>query len=35
VRLSPYAPAALATLDLDSYDPLAVPAEPLPGKTSP
>ena len=35
VRLSPYAPAALATLDLDSYDPLAVPAEPFPGKTSP
>jgi uroporphyrin-III C-methyltransferase/precorrin-2 dehydrogenase/sirohydrochlorin ferrochelatase/uroporphyrin-III C-methyltransferase len=35
VRLSPYAPTALATLDLDSYDPLAVPAEPLPGKTSP
>jgi siroheme synthase len=34
VRLSPYAPADLATLHLHSYDPLAVPAEPLHGKTA-
>ncbi|MCP2638187.1 uroporphyrinogen-III C-methyltransferase [Microbacterium sp. HD4P20] len=35
VRLSPYAPADLATLKPETYDPLAEPlAEPLPGKTA-
>ncbi|MCW3493058.1 uroporphyrinogen-III C-methyltransferase [Microbacterium sp. SSM24] len=33
VRLSPYAPEALATLDLTTFDPLAIPAERPTGKT--
>jgi uroporphyrin-III C-methyltransferase/precorrin-2 dehydrogenase/sirohydrochlorin ferrochelatase/uroporphyrin-III C-methyltransferase len=33
VRLSPYAPADLATLKPEMYDPLAVPSEPLSRKT--
>ena len=35
VRLSPYAPEDLAILHPETYDPLAVPAEPVPGKTAP
>lgn len=34
VRLSPYAPAELATLDLDTYDPLAIPARSTTRKAS-
>lgn len=33
VRLSPYAPDALTTLDLTTFDPLAIPAERPTGKT--
>jgi uroporphyrin-III C-methyltransferase/precorrin-2 dehydrogenase/sirohydrochlorin ferrochelatase/uroporphyrin-III C-methyltransferase len=34
VRLSPYAPADLATLKPETYDPLAVTAEPLTRKAT-
>jgi uroporphyrin-III C-methyltransferase len=34
VRLSPYAPAAWAAREPHTFDPLAVPAEPVPGKTA-
>ena len=35
VRLSPYAPEALATLDLSTFDPLAAPAVHPTGKANP